>query len=175
MFFDNAHGVWRALVIGVAAYALLVLAVRVGGKRTLSKMNAFDLIVTVALGSTLATVALSSDVSLAEGATAFGVLVAAQFAVAWSSVRVAGVRRVVKARPVLLVDRGRIRADVCRRERLTEGEVRQAVRASGVGGLHQVAAVVLETDGSLSVITDGKLGDADALADVDGADLRPRP
>ena len=80
---------------------------------------------------------------------------------------------VVKARPVLLVHRGRIRPNVCRRERLTEGEVRQAVRASGVGGLDQVAAVVLETDGSLSVITDGKLGDAGALADVDGAEVRP--
>ena len=67
MFFDSWAGLLRVLVVGTLAYAALVLLLRVTGKRTLSKMNAFDLIVTVALGSTLATVLLSKDVALAEG------------------------------------------------------------------------------------------------------------
>ena len=50
---------------------MLVIFLRLSGKRTLSKMNAFDLVVTVALGSTLATVLLTKDVALADGALAF--------------------------------------------------------------------------------------------------------
>jgi uncharacterized membrane protein YcaP (DUF421 family) len=97
MFFDTWWGLARIIVVGVLAYAALVLLLRVSGKRTLSKMNAFDLIVTVALGSTLATVLLSKDVSLAEGALAFALLIGLQFTVTWLSVRSLAVRRVVKA------------------------------------------------------------------------------
>jgi beta-lactamase regulating signal transducer with metallopeptidase domain len=78
MFFAGAPGVWRTLLVGLCAYVLLILVLRTTGKRTLSKMNAFDLIVTVALGSTLATVILSKDVALAEGVTAFVMLAGAQ-------------------------------------------------------------------------------------------------
>ena len=55
MFFDSWAGLGRVLVVGVLAYSALVLLLRISGKRTLTKMNAFDLVVTVALGSTLAT------------------------------------------------------------------------------------------------------------------------
>lgn len=66
MFFDTWAGLGRTLMVGVLAYAALVSLLRISGKRTLSKMNTFDLVVTVALGSTLATVLLSKDVALAE-------------------------------------------------------------------------------------------------------------
>ncbi|MEZ5180108.1 MAG: DUF421 domain-containing protein [Acidimicrobiales bacterium] len=148
MFFDRAYDVIRVLVVGVLSYVVLVAVLRVSGKRTLAKMSAFDLVVTVSLGSTLATIALSSDVALAEGVAAFVVLCTAQFLVAWSAARWSGFEETVKSRPVLLVEDGRVRSEAVGRERLTEGEVLQAIRASGTGDLSQVAAVVLETDGS---------------------------
>lgn len=75
MWFDGWYGIARVLVIGSAAYVALIALLRISGKRTLSKLNAFDLVVTVALGSTLATILLSKDVALAEGIAAFVVLV----------------------------------------------------------------------------------------------------
>ena len=69
MLFDSWAGVGRTIVVGILAYIALVSLLRVSGKRTLSKMNAFDLVVTVALGSTLATILLSKDVALAEDVT----------------------------------------------------------------------------------------------------------
>ncbi|MDP9439064.1 MAG: DUF421 domain-containing protein, partial [Actinomycetota bacterium] len=60
MVFDSWVGLFRVAAVGTAAYFALVLLLRISGKRTLSKINAFDLVVTVALGSTLATVLLSS-------------------------------------------------------------------------------------------------------------------
>ncbi|HWH13540.1 MAG TPA: YetF domain-containing protein, partial [Miltoncostaeaceae bacterium] len=142
---------------------------RLSGKRTLAKMNAFDLIVTVALGSTLATALLSPDVSLVEALLAFALLAGLQFAVAATSVRSARVRRLVKAEPRLLFHRGRYLDDALRAERVAHAEVRQAIRSQGVGHLSQVAAVVLETDGSFSVLTDTATEDP-LLTDVGGAD-----
>lgn len=81
MLFSGWDSLLRILVVGVLAYVALVVFLRVSGKRTLSKMNAFDLVVTVALGSTLATVLLDKDVALAEGASAFALLIGLQFAV----------------------------------------------------------------------------------------------
>ncbi len=51
MFFDDWFGIVRILIVGVLAYAALIIFLRVSGKRTLSKWNAFDFVVTIALGS----------------------------------------------------------------------------------------------------------------------------
>ena len=83
IFFQGWSGVGRVLLIGSLAYVYLILLLRVTGKRTLAKLNAFDLVVTVAIGSTLATILLSNDVALAEGIAALTLLAALQFAVAF--------------------------------------------------------------------------------------------
>src|SRR5688500_4286073 len=105
--FDNWAGLVRLLVITPLAYAALVLSLRISGKRTLSKMNAFDLVVTVALGSTLATIILSQDVALAEGVLAFAMLIGLQLFVTWLSTRSDTVNRLVKSEPSLLLRNGR--------------------------------------------------------------------
>ena len=79
---------------------------RVSGKRTLTKMNAFGLVVTVALGSTLATVLLIKSVALAEGLTAFMLLIFLQFVLTWLFVRSQAASRLVKSEPTLLVYQG---------------------------------------------------------------------
>lgn len=168
MFFDSWHGVLRVLVVGTLAYLALLAWLRVTGKRTVSKWNAFDLIVTIALGSTLATVLLTRDVALAEGVVAMGLLIMLQYAITWTSVRVGWVRRAVKNAPTLLLRSGKPCEEAMRRQRVTLGELRAAVRASGQASLEGVDAVVLETDGNFSVITSGWSGSRDALADVDG-------
>ena len=152
MFFNGWFPLLRVLVVGVTAYAALVLLLRVSGKRTLSKLNAFDLVITVALGSTFATIVLSKDVALAEGVLALGLLIALQFAVAWLSVRSTAVGRLVKSEPTLLFYRGAFLRDAMRRERVTEGEVLAAIREQGVAAVGHVEAVVLETAGTISVL-----------------------
>jgi uncharacterized membrane protein YcaP (DUF421 family) len=151
MWFDSWTDLGRILVVAPLAYLALVAMLRISGARTLSKLNAFDLVVTVALGSTLATVLLSSDVSVAEGLLAFAVLILLQFVVSRASIQWRRVERLVKSEPVLLYRSGFLRGPM-RRARVTEDEVRQAARASGKASLDDVAAVVLETDGSFSVL-----------------------
>ena len=152
VIFDTWSGLLRVAVVGTAAYATLVLLLRVSGKRTLAKLNAFDLVVTVALGSTLATVLLSESVALAEGLLAFALLVGLQYAVAWLSVRSPRFGALVKSEPSLLLHRGRFLDGAMRRQRVTREEVVSALRSSGLARPEDAAAVVLETDGSLSVV-----------------------
>jgi uncharacterized membrane protein YcaP (DUF421 family) len=168
LFFDNWTTLARTLIIGVMAYTALVLLLRVSGKRTLSKMNAFDLIVTVALGSTLATILLSKDVVLAQGLLALGLLIGMQYAVTWLSVRLPRLAQIVKNEPSLLFYQGRYLPAALQRERVTASEVRAAIRAQGQTDLAAVSAVVLETDGSITVMLDQASPGRSALQGVTG-------
>lgn len=164
MFFNSMADLVRVVIVGTLAYVSLIVLLRISGKHTLSKMNAFDLVVTVALGSTLATVLLSKDVALMEGIVGFLVLIALQYGVAWTSVRAAWARKLVKSEPSLLFYRGVFLDTAMRHERVARDEVRAAVRSQGIAEMQQVGAVVLETDGSFSVI---RAADSNASA-LDG-------
>lgn len=166
MFFDGWLSLGRTAIVGVLAYAALVFLLRISGKRTLSKMNAFDLIVTIALGYTLATVLLSKSVALVTGLFAFTLLVGLQYVITWLSVRSPAVHRFIKAEPALLLYRGRFLHEAMRRERVTEAEILAALRTQGVAAVNEVEAVVLETDSSFSVVKSSASGTDDALANV---------
>lgn len=151
-FFDGWAGLARVLVVGTLAYAALVFLLRVSGKRTLSKMNAFDFVVTVAIGSTLATTMLSKSVALFEGVLAFALLVGLQYVITWLSVRSDAVQALVKAEPSLLYFNDGFLERELRQERVTKVEVLAAIRAQGIGSMGDVDAVVLETDGTFTVL-----------------------
>lgn len=152
VFFDNWAVLLRTAIMAVMGYVGLVLLLRVSGRRTLSKMNAFDLVVTVALGSTLATVILSKSTTLAQGVLAFALLIGMQYVVTWSSVRARWVRQLVTGEPAMLVYQGAFLPTALKAARVTEDEVRSAIRSSGKVDVDEIAAVVLETDGSFSVV-----------------------
>jgi uncharacterized membrane protein YcaP (DUF421 family) len=166
MFFDGWAELLRTGVIGVCAYAALVVLLRVSGKRTLSKMNAFDFVITVALGSTLATVLLSEDTALAKGVVALALLIFLQFIITWLSVRSKTVSRLVKAEPRFLFRNGEFMWGAMKAERINEGEIRQAMRSQGVIGQGQVEAVVLESDGSLSILKKAPEAEPTVLSNV---------
>lgn len=166
MFFESWAGVGRVVVVGALAYAALVVLLRVSGKRTLTKLNAFDLVVTVALGSTLAAVLLDKSVPLAEGVVALGLLVLLQYAITWQSVRSPRLRGLIKDEPTLLLHRGRFLDAAMKAQRVTREEVFAALRADGVADAGGIAAVVLETDGSISVVRDAQGDDDGTLANV---------
>lgn len=158
MFFDSWMGILRTIVVAVGAYFSLMVLLRVSGKRTLSKMNAFDFVVTIALGSTLATTLLSKTTPLIEGILAMGLLVGLQYVITWSSVRSKAVSNLVKSEPALLFHQGSFLEQAMIRERINEDEIMQALRMKGFYGLQVVEAVVLETNGSFSVLGQTQAG-----------------
>ncbi|HUH06227.1 MAG TPA: YetF domain-containing protein [Egibacteraceae bacterium] len=168
MLFQDLQTLGRIVLVALLGYAAFIVVLRVSGKRTLSKLNAFDLVVTVALGSTLATLALSADVALAEGITVLVMLVGLQYLIASLTVRWRLAGRLVKSSPTLLVRDGQMIDAALDTQRVTRGEILQVLRRSGLGSVAEAAAVVLETDGSLSVIASTDQGDRSTLSDVDG-------
>ncbi|QJW91531.1 DUF421 domain-containing protein [Spirosoma taeanense] len=164
--FKGWESIWRVLFVGVLAYLGLLIFLRISGKRTLSKMNAFDLVVTVALGSTLSTIIVSRQTGVADGLMAMAVLIALQYGVAWLSVRWTWFRHRVKSEPTLLFHQGEYLRMSMRRERVTEDEVLSAIRSSGGARPETVTAVVLETDGSFTVIQSNDSARATSLQNV---------
>jgi uncharacterized membrane protein YcaP (DUF421 family) len=152
IFFDSWNSLLRTLIIGILAYFTMVFLLRISGKRTLSKMNAFDFIVTVALGSTLAAVIITRDVALADGALAFAILIFMQYIITWLSYRSKTITSLIKSDPVLLFYRGNFIENKMKKERVTKEEIFAALREQGISGTEQAEAVIIETDGSLSVI-----------------------
>jgi uncharacterized membrane protein YcaP (DUF421 family) len=152
MFFSSWTSLLRIVAVGIPLYVALVAFLRVSGKRTLSKMNAFDFVVTVALGSALATTLLSKQHALLDGLAAFVLLIALQYAITWSSIRSPRFRALVKNRPRILAFRGEVHAESLRRERVTEEELAAAIRACGLADVQATDAIIIETDGSIAVI-----------------------
>jgi uncharacterized membrane protein YcaP (DUF421 family) len=151
VWFDGWDPIWRTVILGSLGYLALIVILRVSGKRTLSKMNAFDFVITVALGSAFASLLVSDSVSLAQGIAALGVLVGLQWIMSSLYVRSRLVESVIKGDPQLLYWRGRFLDDALKRERVTREEVQAAMRDSNVTD-HRHAAAVLETNGTVTVV-----------------------
>ncbi len=109
---------------------------------------------------------LSKDVSLADGFAALVLLVGLQFVITSLSVRFKWVKDLIKAEPTLLFDKGEFLHGAMKSQRVGESEIRTAIRASGSAAIEEIEAVVLETDGSLSVVKTASNNLRTALKDV---------
>lgn len=164
--FNDWSALAHTLVAGSLGYIFIVFLLRISGKRTLSKWNSFDFVITIAFGSILASLLLSKSTSLVQAGLGFSLLVLYQFGITWTAARSEVIQTLIKARPTLLFYRGQFVRDLVQQERIAEGEILAAIRSQGIGDLERVDAVVLETDGSFSVIQD--LQGSSALRDVEG-------
>lgn len=158
----------HTLVVGTLSYLGVIVWLRISGKRTLSKWNSFDFVVTVAFGSVLASSLLSTNTSFLQAMLAVGMLVIFQYILTWLSVRTIIVQRLLKAEPTLLVFKGEFLQKLMKEQRVAEGEVLAAIRASGGGSVKDIDAVVLETNGNFSVVKNLDIHNASALQDVRG-------
>jgi uncharacterized membrane protein YcaP (DUF421 family) len=168
IFFDGWSKLGRALILAILAYGALVILLRLSGKRTLSKMNVFDFVFVVALGSTLATTILSTDVTLADGVLTLAALIGLQILLSWLCVQSHLLDRIINGEPALLLHRGQFLREAMRRERVTEEEIRAAVRNEGLKALDEIDSIVLETDGTFSVVWRKAQGASSSLRDVPG-------
>lgn len=174
MLFESWRDLGRIAVVGVLAYTSLVAILRISGNRSLSKLNAFDFVVTVALGSTLASILTSKDLSLASGVGALALLVLLQYLVTSTALRWAPFDELVKSEPVVVLFRGAFVADAMRKSRVSEEEVRSALRKHGVFEVRESHAVVLEANGTLSVLEQGELPSS-GRSSLDGIRLPEGP
>ena len=165
-FWNGIEPIWRILVVGSLTYFFMIFTLRVSGKRTLANMNAFDFIVTVAIGSAYGRILTARKVALAEAFTTIVLLVVLQFVVSWLEVRSKRFSRLITSDPTLLYHKGRFLRENLRKERIVESKLLAAARKEGFGGLEDVEAIILETDGNLSVIKKSSSGGPSTLKEV---------
>ena len=144
--------VLSVVLFSVVVYAFVIASHRLVGKRAASQMNNFDWIVTVAMGAIMGSTILARSVSLVEGLVAVATLLALQYAVTRATVQWPLFQKAVQAGPRLLYYEGIALEDALKGERVTESEVLRAARDAGHRSLSEVAAVVLEADGTLTVL-----------------------
>lgn len=171
LFFDNWDGIIRTGITTILAYALVVLMLRISGKRTLAKMNAFDTVVTIALGSILGSVILSKSTPLAEGLLAIALLIILQYAITFISVRSRFFKVVVSSNPTLLFYEGKLLHDQLKRERVSQEEINKSIRQAGYTSMEKIRAIIIESTGDITVIdADGKTNSMNAMEDISNFD-----
>lgn len=164
LFFASWSAIGRVAIMAFAIYIVVVAILRVVGQRALAKMSAYDLIVTVTLGSLVASIPLQKSLSLTEGLAALLTFLALQQITSRILRRWPGSRAVVKSEPTLIVWDGEMLRDRMHKVTITPDEVEAPIRSAGMGSVSQATAVVLENDGNWSVISTENAGDVSALS-----------
>lgn len=138
----------RTLVV----YVLVLVGLRLAGKREVGQMTPFDLVVVLLIANAVQKAMVGPDDSLTGGLIAAGVLLTANYTLAFASDRIPWLRQAVEGTPTLLISDGRLIEKNLRSERLDVDEVRMAMREHGVEHIEDVRLAVLETDGSISIV-----------------------
>jgi uncharacterized membrane protein YcaP (DUF421 family) len=155
----GAGGLGWVAVKAVLLFAVAVIGLRLGERRTLAQLSAFDFAVAVAIGAIIGRGATASDTSFVTSAVALVTLLAAHRVVAIGR-RHSRVARLIDHPPRVLVARGELQAKELARAGLTAADVYALLREHGAGDLGQVGYLLYEPRGAVTVI---------------GADLEPGP
>jgi uncharacterized membrane protein YcaP (DUF421 family) len=139
-------------VSSVVFYLIVVLLVRLMGKRVTAQMNSFDWIITVAVGSLVASGILLEDVAITDATTAIAALALCQWVMTWMAMKSAKFSNFVKPVPRLLVHKGEYLESAMHAERITKSEVNVALRKKGFTDVRDANWVILETNGEMTVV-----------------------
>jgi uncharacterized membrane protein YcaP (DUF421 family) len=141
------------------AFGFLFLLTRVVGRRELTSLEPFDLVLLIVVGDLVQQGITQSDYSLTGLVIAVTVMALLTMAVSWVSYRFPRLRPVLDGEPIVIVRDGKPIEPNLRRERVTLGEVEAEARAQQIGSLSGVRWAILETNGKISFLLDEPSGD----------------
>ena len=140
------------VIRAAVAFTFIYLIARVVGRRGLSSLEPFDLILLIVLGDLIQQGVTQSDYSVTGLVLAGATIALLQMAVSYLNFRFARLRTVLDGEPLVLIEDGRVLERNLRRERLTPGEVAEQARQQQIASLEDVRWAVLETNGQISFI-----------------------
>ena len=151
-FFPGSHVLAQIVLRTGVIYLLVLVGVRLSGKREVGQMTPFDLTLLLLLSNSVQNAMTGPDNSLAGGAVAAGTLLILNYLVADLSGVNKPFRRLIEGQPALLVHDGHIIESHMRKERISMDELHRAMREHGINSVDQIALSVLEVDGSISCL-----------------------
>ncbi|MCD0465179.1 DUF421 domain-containing protein [Flavobacterium sp. ENC] len=165
LFFKDWKSIGHVVLATVIAFITLFFFVRISGKRTLAKLNAFDFVVTVALGSTLSYMMLAI-VPLIEGAIVLFLIIILQYIFAKTARSSRKMEKLINAMPSLIFYDGKFIEKTMAKEAITKGEVFSTIRNSGIDQIEDVKAVVMELNGQITVVKKSNGNGVSSLDDI---------
>lgn len=133
-------------------YVVIMLLIRVSGKRTVGEFTPFDMIVVLLIGESTQGALTGGDESVVGALIVSATLIALNYGVGFVTARSAIADRIVEGEPVLLLRNGKPLLQALRRNNVSESDLDEALRANGVAERGEVGLAFLETDGTISVI-----------------------
>jgi uncharacterized membrane protein YcaP (DUF421 family) len=152
VFFPGGHVLLQIVARTGIIYLLVLIGVRLSGKREVGQMTPFDLTLLLLLSNSVQNAMTGPDTSLAGGAVAACTLLVLNYGVAAVSGSNRRLRRLIQGEPSLLVHDGKVIESHMARERVSLDELHRALREHGINSCDQVALAVLEVDGSISCL-----------------------
>jgi uncharacterized membrane protein YcaP (DUF421 family) len=152
VFFPGGHVLLQIVLRTGIIYLLVLIGVRLSGKREVGQMTPFDLTLLLLLSNSVQNAMTGPDTSLTGGAVAACTLLVLNYGVAAVSGSNRRLRRLIQGEPSLLVHDGKVIESHMARERVSMDELHRALREHGINSCDQVALAVLEVDGSISCL-----------------------
>lgn len=152
IFFNSWDSVLRVFITAIITYPLLILALRLSGKRSLSKLNMFDFVVTIGIGSTFGAIIIYESITIFDGIITIALLLIGQAIISRISVSWEWYENLLKSDPTLIYFDREFKEDAMKTVRVTRADILAESRQAGYACMDDVYAVVLETNGVISVI-----------------------
>lgn len=143
---------WVFVLRATAIYALVMVLIRVSGKRAVGQFTPFDLVMLILIGNAVQNGINGGDNSLTGAAIMATTLIALNYGVAFITSRSRRVERIVEGEPVVLARNGKLFEGVLRRELVSRDDFRESLRMNGIDDVAKVELALLETNGSISVV-----------------------
>jgi uncharacterized membrane protein YcaP (DUF421 family) len=145
------HELAMTALRAAGVYVLMLVVIRLLGKRTVGMFTAFDLLVALMLGEVVDEI-IYGDVTFAQGAVAIGVIALARYSTSWLSYWDHGWDKILEGKPTVIVQDGRLVRKGLREEHMNEHEVMSELRLKGIDDLQEVKFAAVESDGEVSVL-----------------------
>ncbi len=145
------HELGMTALRALGVYALMLVVIRLSGKRTIGNFTAFDLLVALMLGEIVDEI-IYGDVTFLQGTVAIATIAIAQQGNAWLSYYDHGMDRILEGAPSILVRDGAMQRKGMRKERMSEKDVMEELRLNGVEDIREVRLAIMENDGEVSVL-----------------------
>ncbi|MBL8261894.1 MAG: DUF421 domain-containing protein [Xanthomonadaceae bacterium] len=143
---------WHFLLRAVVIYVLVMVLVRMSGKRAVGQFTPFDLVLLILIGNAVQNGLNGGDNSLTGAAMLATCLIGLNYAVAFVVARNSRARAVVEGQPVVLAQDGQVFRDVLRRELVSNADFHEAMREAGCSEVERVRLAMLETNGRISIL-----------------------
>ncbi|HEY6201681.1 MAG TPA: YetF domain-containing protein [Candidatus Limnocylindria bacterium] len=150
--FDLSVPLWEIVLRTMVVYATVLALLRLGGKRELGTMSPADLVVILIIANAVQNAMNGGDVSLIGGLVSAATLVGGNLLLGRFGRNIPILGRLVYEEPTLLLQDGEPITENLKHEHVDVAEVEMAAREHGISDLNEVAAAILEIDGSISII-----------------------